>query len=377
MTVYLDHNATSPMRPEVRECFVELLEQASANPSSLHAPGRAARQILDDARERVGAALGVHEDEVIFTASGTSSINLALRGVILAAARPAALVTSPVEHSAVLESARVLESEGHEVRMVEVDAAGRPRVEGLVDTAQGATLVSLQHANNEVGSVTDMAAVAAELSSIPPERRPLLHTDAVQALGRIPLDLEEVQLASFSVHKVGGPLGVGILVRRKGVRVRALTQGGGQETELWPGTENVPAIGAAALAVELAVQGQAEYAERLGKLSHMLWSHLIEALPDVSLVGPTIDDPARLPNTLNVLFPGVDGRVLVTRLDLAGLAASAGSACASGSLEPSHVLRALGLDEEQARAGLRLSLGPTTSDADIHRAVDILRRTLV
>lgn len=374
MRVYLDHNATTPLRPEVRERFLELLDRPRANASSLHQAGREARQVLDEARERVAAALGVHEDEVVFTSSGTVSDNLALRGVLGAAGPGSALVTSTVEHSAVLEPARSLERSGHPLRLVPVDGSGRIDLDEMQRLAAGAALVSLQAASNEVGSCTDLAAARGRLDTLPV--RPLLHTDAVQALGRIPLALDAVDLASFSVHKVGGPLGVGLLVRRKGVRLDPLVEGGGQEAGLWPGTENVPAIGAAALAVELAVAEREHYAARTTELCRLLWQSLCSCLEGPRLVGPSLDEH-RLPNTLNVSMPGVDGRVLVTRLDLAGLAVSAGSACASGSLEPSHVLLAMGLEPEVARAGLRLSLGRTTTEADIHTAVDILRKTLV
>jgi cysteine desulfurase len=238
-------------------------------------------------------------------------------------------------------------------------------------------LVSVMAANNEVGSLGPLAEIGEALRAIPAPDRPLFHTDAVQALGRIPVDLAgwSVDLASFSAHKLGGPLGCGVLVRRSGVPIEAILHGGGQETELRPGTENVPAIVAGALAIELAVAERKEFARRSQTLASTLWREVRGALPEACLHGPPIDSTERLPNTVNFSLPGVDGRVLVTRLDLEGLETSAGSACASGSLEPSHVLLAMGLGEERARAGLRLSFGRTTSVKDIHRAVDILRIT--
>jgi cysteine desulfurase len=241
-------------------------------------------------------------------------------------------------------------------------------------TAAG--LVSIMAANNEVGTVQPLAAIGACLRSQTRER-PAFHTDAVQALGRIPILLEEacVDLASFSAHKLGGPLGVGILVRRRGLALAPMIHGGGQETGLRAGSENVPAISAASVALELAVREQVDFASRARELSIQLWQEIANTLPDVELLGPPIESADRLPNTLDILLGGIDGRMLVARLDLEGLEASAGSACASGSLEPSHVLLAMGHRPEQARAGLRLSLGRETDRADIHIAVEILRRT--
>lgn len=375
--VYLDHNATTPLRREVREVWLEALAAVAGNPSSVHRSGREARARLDEARERCAAALGVHEDEVLFTSGGTESNNLALRGVLGAAGPDSGLVTSVVEHASVLATAQALERAGHPVARVGVDAQGLVEpAEVLAAAAPGTALVSIQAANNEVGSLGPLEAVGTGLAALG-EGRPALHTDAVQALGRVPLDLRAwgVDLASFSAHKLGGPVGVGILVRRQGLRLQPLATGGEQELGLRPGTENVPAIVAAVRAVELAVEELHAYAGRLRELEAKMFAALAEALPGVRLLGPSLGGTRRLPGTLNVLLPGVDGRVLVARLDLAGLEASAGSACASGSLEPSHVLRAMGLDDEAARAGLRLSLGRDTTWADLQQAVDILRTT--
>lgn len=377
--VYLDHNATTPLRPEVRAIWLEALDQDCGNPSSVHRSGRLARARLDDARERAAAALGIAEDELLFTSGGTESNNLALRGVLAAAGAEAGLVTSAIEHSSVLGPAGHLAGRGHPVRYVGVDREGRVAAEEVLAAAgPGTALVSIQAANNEVGTLGPLQAIGAGLARLPEgRRRPLLHSDAVQALGRIPLKLREwgVDLASFSAHKFGGPVGVGLLYRRRGVTLQACFAGGEQEHGLRPGTENVAAIVAAVRAVELAVAEQATFAGRLKELERSLFTALAQAVPGVRLLGPPLGGADRLPGTLNVLLPGVDGRVLVTRLDLAGLEASAGSACASGSLEPSHVLRAMGLDDESARAGLRLSLGRTTTLEDLRQAVDILRTT--
>jgi cysteine desulfurase len=206
----------------------------------------------------------------------------------------------------------------------------------------------------------------------------LFHTDAVQALGRVPLEVEKwgIDLASFAVHKLGGPVGVGVLFRRTGVALQPLAFGGEQEGGLRPGTENVAAIVAASVALELAVRERAEFAKRAARFARILWEELGVHSNHIRLLGPELSSAARLPGTLNLVAENVDGRVLVTQLDLAGVEASAGSACASGSLEPSHVLLALGLDERRARAGLRLSIGRETTLAAVRQAVDILRRTL-
>jgi len=380
MAVYLDHNATTPMRPEVRALFLEVLEALGGNASSVHASGRAARQRVDEARERAAAALGVAEDEVLFTSGATEANNLALLGYLRPRGARAGLVTSRVEHSSVLEPAERLEREGHRVVRVGVDREGRVDLEHLLDAARapGCALVSVMAANNEVGSLTPLERVGAGLAALDPALRPVLHSDAVQALGRVPLDLARsgVGLASFSAHKLGGPLGVGVLVRRRGIALEGLVFGGGQEGGVRPGTENVPAIAAAALAIELAAAQREDYGRHTRRITSLLWTEVRRALPGASLSGPPVTSEDRLPNTLNVLVPGVDGRVLVTRLDVAGLEASAGSACASGSLEPSHVLLAMGRTSEEARAGLRLSVGRDTTPQDVHTAVETLRKIL-
>lgn len=372
--LYLDHNATTPLRAEARAEYLRELDRLGGNPSSVHTSGRAARVVLDLARERAAAALGVHEDELVFTSGGTESVHLALLGA-LKVAPAGGLVTTVVEHSAVLGAAELAGTMGRPVARVGVDAAGRVDLAQLVSRARdGAALVSLQTANNEVGTVHPVGKLVAELETR--GERPLVHTDAVQALGRVPVELRawRVDLASFSAHKLGGPLGVGLLYKRKGVRLAPLLVGGGQEGGLRPGTENVPAIAAAACALELAVAERAQQAVAWRASTSELWRQLQSKVPDVRLNGPEIDASDRLPNTLNVTLPGSDGRTLVARLDLEGLEGSAGSACASGSLEPSHVLLAMGRSPEAARAGLRLSLGRTTRGEDVHKAVEILSR---
>jgi cysteine desulfurase len=378
--VYLDHNATTPLRPDVRELWLAELDRLQGNPSSVHAAGRAARGVLDAARERIAAALGVHEDEILFTSGGTESNNLAVRGGVATLPPDRGLVTTAIEHSTVLGAARRVAADGRPVREIGVDEQGFVDLEELLKTAREPVfgMVSVMAANNEVGSLAPLSRIGEALRERAPPL-PLFHTDAVQALGRIPVRLGEwgAALASFSAHKVGGPVGVGFLYKRKGTSLAPILFGGDQEAGLRPGTENVAAIAAAALAVELAVREQSDFAARTRQLCSSFWRQVQSVVPQARLLGPPLESESRLPNTLNVALEGIDSRVLVARLDLEGLEVSAGSACASGSLEPSHVLLAMGLSKESARAGLRISLGPMTNAQDIHMAVDILRRVFV
>lgn len=380
MGVYLDHNASTPMREEVRRLMDTLFEERLGNPSSLHASGRRARQVIDSAREQAAAALGVHEDALTFTSGGTEANNLALLGVMRSLAGPGILVTTAIEHSSVLGPAEALSKEGHRCRLVGVDRSGQPDLDALRAAAEGARLVSVMAGNNEIGVCPPLQAIAESLPSGESGRRALLHADAAQAVGRIRIPWDELDLASISAHKFGGPVGCGLLVHRVGLRLEPILHGGGQELGLRPGTENAAAIAGTALALELACRDQEDFARRTHALSFSLWERLSRKLPTLELLGPALraEGPQadRLPGTLNLLAQAVDGKVLVTRLDLAGLEVSAGSACASGSLEASHVLLALGFDETRARAGLRVSIGRSTRAEDVDIAVEILWRAL-
>lgn len=370
--LYFDHNATSPLRPEAREAWLRAHDAGLGNPSSLHGPGRRARHVVDDARERVAAALGVAEEEVVFTGSGTEAAHLALHGAASAAPPEAGLVVTAIEHSAVLQTASAMCAGPRELRLVPCDEEGRVAPEDVLTACQAGptALVAVQAANNEVGSLGPVAAVGAALADLPDATRPVLFSDAVQALGRVPLDLAGwgVDLAALSAHKVGGPVGVGVLVRRAGARVHPVLVGGGQEGGWRGGTEDVAGIAAAAVAIDLAVREQDAFARRARGQVELLWQELARRVDDLRSNGPAVDARDRLPNTLNVSLPDTDGKVLVVRLDGVGLCASAGSACASGSVEPSHVLRAMGRDEHDARAGVRLSVGWCTSDDECRTA---------
>jgi cysteine desulfurase len=378
VTVYLDHNSTTPIRPEVRELYIELLDAQLGNASGSHAAGRRARAVVDDGRERIAAALGVPEEWVVFTSGGTEANNQALRGVLDNAGSGAAIATSTVEHSSVLQTALDLEQRGTKFLRVQVDQSGKIESDSLREAlaTPGLALLSIMTANNESGAVTPMAEVASIIDERGTER-PLWHTDAVQALGKSPLAIADwgLDLVSLSAHKIGGPQGVGCLLRRPGIGIRPLLIGGGQESGARSGTENAAGIGACALAVQLAVEEEPTLSPRHLTFANELWHAVRLHVPDAKLVGPSLESP-RLANTLNILFPGAEGHSLVARLDLEGLEASLGSACSSGALEASHVLLAMGYSDRQARAGLRLSMGRTTSHKDIHSAGDILGKTL-
>ena len=373
--VYLDHNATAPLRPEARKALEEALDLGLGNPSSVHHRGRAARALVDEARERIAGALGVAEEELTFTSGGTEALNLAILGVMGEAPDRGGLATCQTEHSAVLGACALAADRGAQLTTLGVDALGRVDLESDRGALGAAHLVAIASANGETGTQQDLEAVRVAMGG---EDRGLLCVDGVQSLGREPLSwLKGVaDMAVFSAHKVGGPQGVGFLWKNRRASLGPLCAGGGQEEGLRPGTENVAGIHAASIAVELAAREAREQAPRQRALLTTLAQGLFAAFPQLDLNGPPVEDPGRLPNTLNVAFPGTEGRILVVRLDLAGLEVSAGSACASGSLEPSHVLLAMGQGGERARAGLRISLGPTTTEQDIHSAVDILRKTL-
>ena len=371
--VHLDHNATTPLRPEARAELLRASDALGGNPSSVHASGRAARAELDDARERIAVALGVDGEDLIFTSGGTEANNAAVFGAL---SPETALLASATEHSSVREAAEALSAAGRSVQTLAVDSEGRLDVGGLrAALAEGsAGLLTTVGANNELGTVAPFMEIRAALEELPADSRPLWHADCVQMLGKVAVAPRELglDLASFSAHKVGGPLGVGVLWRRASIPFSPRMVGGGQEGGLRSGTENLPAIAAASVAIELAVSEQGEYATRTRELAAELWRGLHAALPDALLLGPPIEGADRLPNTLCVLIPGSDGRVLVPSLDLVGLEVSAGSACSSGSIEPSPVLLALGHSEEAARAALRFSLGRTTTQADVQTAVNLL-----
>ena len=368
--VYLDYAATTPLRPEALAAMTPYFAQHGFNPSSAHAEGRRARAALDDARDSVARVLGCGRKEVVFTAGGSESDALALLGYARANRdRGRHLVSTVIEHHAVLHALDALEAEGFEVSRIGVDESG------LVDPVRFAQelradtiLASVAQANNEIGPVQPIAALA----RVARERGVAFHTDAVQAAPWLPLDVAElgVDLLSISAHKFYGPKGVGALYVRSGVAVEPLVYGGGQEFGRRSGTENVAGIVGLAAALELATAGKAARGSRVAALRERLESRILAEIPDARVNGAS-----RLPNNLNLSIAGVDSEGLLAGLDLEGIAVSAGSACASGVLEPSHVIAALGLDGRWQRGVIRISLGYDTREEDIDRAASVLCRT--
>lgn len=365
MRIYLDHNASAPLRAEARAALVEALDVVG-NPSSAHREGARARSLVERARGEVAALVGATPAEIVFTSGATEANNLALRGAC--DLRAGGLVTTAVEHASILATGHALHGT---VVTVGVDPAGRVSVADVVAACGTNTgIVSVGLANGEVGAIAPVGAIVQALAG----KSLLVHSDAAQAAGRIPIDVRTlgVDLLSLSGHKLGGPTGVGALFVRRGLPLTPMPTGGAHERGRRAGTENLLGIvgfGAAARAARIELDVAARHT---AALCDRLWSGLHAALPDVVRNGP-VEGP-RLPNTLNVTVPGVAGESLLVLLDLDGVAASLGSACAAGGPEPSHVLRAMGRSEADARAGLRLSLGPTTTADEIDRVVSLLPR---
>ncbi len=374
--VYADHHATTPLRPEALEAMLPWLTALAANPSSIHAPGRAAREAVESAREAVASALGVLPDEIVFTSGGTESDALAVRGAALAARERepgrSRVVFSAAEHPAVREAGLSLAGDGLEPVEVPVDGTGLPDEDGLASAIGAKTaVVSLILASNETGAVNvrmpDAARIAHAAGAV-------VHTDAVQAVGKIPVrpGALGVDLLSFTGHKFGGPKGAGGLWARKGVRLRPLFRGGGQERGRRGGTENVPAIVGLGAALTAAVARMDVEALRLAALRDAFEAEVLVRVPGARINGAGAAGGERLPTASSVTFPGADGETLLAALDLEGVAASSGSACASGTPSPSRVLLACGLPVAEVRATLRFSFGWTSSEADVATLLEIL-----
>ena len=372
-TIYLDHNATTPVRPEVLEAMLPYLNAHFGNPSSVHWTGRRAKQGLEEAREQVAAFINARPAEVLFTSGGTESNNLALRGILWGTGgKGAHVVTTAIEHSSILQPLRMLASEGLTVTILPVDHQGRVRAIDLAAALRPETvLVSVGLANHEIGTIQPTVA----LSRVTHEQGALLHVDAVQAAGKLPLDVNSlgVDLLSLSAHKIYGPKGIGALYVRKGTSLLPMMGGGAQEREKRPGTENVAAAVGFGVAASLAAQEIEHNAAHALRLTTRLWEGLREKVSYVSLNGAERD---RLANTLNVSFTGAAGEGLVMGLDLAGIAVSTGSACAAGSIEPSHVLLALGRDDAVAKSAIRFSVGKDTTEQEIDRVLEVLPRVV-
>ncbi|MGB8953935.1 MAG: cysteine desulfurase NifS [Tumebacillaceae bacterium] len=360
--IYLDHAATTPVRPEVIEAMNKVHTEVWGNPSSIHQFGRPSRKLLEESREKVAAAIGADAREIVFTGSGTEADNIAILGGARANKKKGThLITTVVEHHAVLDAFKALEKEGFEVTYLPVDADGRVSVEDFKNALRDDTsLVSVMMANNEVGTIMPVE----EIGAICRERKILFHVDAVQAVGKIAVDVKAINcdFMALSGHKIYGPKGVGVLYMRRGVRTQPLYYGGGQERKLRPGTENVANIVGFATAIELAVKEMPEESARLAKLRDKLIDGVLSTIPETRLNGPR---EGRLPHNVNISVEYVEGEALLLTCDMKGMAASSGSACTSGSLDPSHVLMAMGLTHTTAHGSLRLSLGKSTTEEDV------------
>ncbi|MFI5907112.1 cysteine desulfurase family protein [Dactylosporangium sp. NPDC051541] len=370
---YLDHAATTPMLPEALDAYAATAREVG-NASSLHAPGRHARRRVEEARERIAAALVARPSEVIFTGGGTESDNLAVKGIFWArrGADPARnrVVATSVEHHAVLDSVEWLEThEGAAVTWLPVDAAGRVDPDALAEVLAGGdvAVVTAMWANNEVGTVQPVT----ELAALAAAARVPFHTDAVQAVGQVPVDFAASGAAALTVsgHKLGGPIGAGALLLGREVDCTPLAHGGGQERDVRSGTLDVPAIVAFAVALELSVKTQRESAERIGRLRDALVARVRSTVPEAILNG---DPDDRLPGNAHFSFPGCEGDALLLLLDAQDIACSTGSACSAGVAQPSHVLLAMGADDARARSSLRFTLGHTSTMADVDALVAAL-----
>jgi cysteine desulfurase len=363
--VYLDHNASTPVHPEVVRAMLPYFEERFGNPSSVHDFGREAREGLDTAREQVAGFLEVGKDEIVFTSGGTESDNLAVKGVAAARGR-GHIVTSQIEHHAVLRTCQSLEGQGFGVTYVPVDEHGMVDPDDVRRALRADTiLVSIMHANSEVGTIQP----AQEIGRVTRERGIPFHVDGVQTFGKVPIDLEAfgIDLLSFSSHKIYGPKGVAGLYIRKGTRMVSIQHGGDHERRRRAGTENVAAIVGFGQAVEVRARDMHEEAVRVVALRDRLWDGISARVPDVRLNGHPI---RRLPGTCNMCFRNVESESIVLGLDLKGIGVSAGSACTSGNVEPSYVLVGMGVPLDWAMGSVRCSLGRGTAAEDIDYVIE-------
>jgi cysteine desulfurase len=365
--IYLDHNASTAVHPEVLAAMLPYFGEQYGNPSSIHGFGREARDAVEAAREEIAGFLGIAKEEFLFTSGGTESDNLAIKGVAYAHGK-GHVITTQVEHHAVLRTCQALERAGFAVTYLPVDGTGMVDPGDVRRAIRPDTiLITIMYANSEVGTIMPIA----EIGQIAREHRIPFHSDGVQAFGKIPFDVREqgIGLLSCSSHKIYGPKGLGGLYIRKGTKMVSIQHGGDHERRRRAGTENVPAIVGFAKAVALRARDMQEEAVRVRRLRDRLWDGVSARVADVRLNGHPTE---RLPGTLNLSVRGLEAESLILALDLKGIGASAGSACTSGSLEPSYVLTAMGIPSEWALGALRCSLGRSTSDQDIDDVLDVL-----
>ena len=375
---YLDYNATTPVEPEVLEAMLPYFSADFGNAASIHTPGQRARSAVETAREQVAALLGARPQEIVFTSGGTESDNHAIFGIVRSASGASKhVITTGVEHEAVLNACQALEKEGGqaagnrpaiEVTYLPVDSNGRVDPEALRDAIRPQTaLITVMHANNELGTVQPLE----QIGKIAAQNDIYFHTDAVQSAGKIPVDVNTlgVDLLAISGHKFYAPKGVGALYIRGGTRLRQLLYGGHHQRGFRPGTENVPGIVGLGKAAGLARQSLVEDASRISALRDELERGLLARIPHARA---NASGAPRTPSTTNITFPGIEGEALIIALDLSGLACSTGAACSSGAVEPSHVLTAIGLPPELARASIRFSLGRHTTPAEVAFALEVV-----
>ena len=367
--IYLDHSATTHVRREVLDSMMPYFSEKFGNPSSVYSIGRESRKAIDEARDKVAFALGAQSKEVFFTSGGSESDNWALKGVAYAnKSKGNHIITSSIEHHAVHNACKYLENDGFEVTYIPVDSSGVISIEKLKESIKPTTiLISIMFANNEIGTVQPIK----EIGAIAKEKGIYFHTDAVQAIGNILIDVNDlnIDLLSLSAHKFYGPKGVGALYIRKNVKIASFIQGGAQEKGRRAGTENVVGIVGLGKAIEIAAQNLDNYNSKLRYLRDMLIKGVMERIPFVRLNG---DPQKRLPGNANFSFEFIEGEALLLMLDMKGIAASSGSACSSGSLDPSHVLLAIGLTHEVSHGSLRLTIGDDNTEDDIKYVLEVL-----
>ncbi len=369
-TIYLDHAATTPVHPDVLAAMLPYFSEEFGNPSTLYSVGKRARQAVDVAREQVAQLIGAQPDEVYFTSGGTESDNWAIRGSVKARGRH--VITSKIEHHAVLETCRDLERDGIEVTWLDVDHDGLISPTDVASAIRDDTaLVTIMHANNEVGVIEPIE----EIGQIAKEHKVNFHVDAVQTVGKIPVNVNGLgcDLLAISAHKIYGPKGVGALYIRKGTRLAKFMHGGEQENRKRSGTLNVPGIVGLGKAAEIARLTLDAERKRLERLRDRLIAGIAATIPDALLSGPR---DRRLPNNVHFCFAGIEGEAITLRLDHHGICAATGSACTSATLDPSHVLLAMGRPHEIAHGSLRLTLGRSTTDADVDRVLEVLPRVI-
>jgi cysteine desulfurase len=367
--IYLDHNATTPVHPDVIKAMLPFFEQHFGNASSIHSFGREASEAISNSREQVASLIGAEPDSIVFTSGGTESDNLAIKGIAYANEKKGKhIITSKIEHPAILGSCHAMEKAGFETTYINVDRFGKVDMDHLRDSIRKDTiLISIMHGNNEIGTIQDIE----EIGRIAAEKGIYFHTDAVQACGKIPVDAQKsnATLLSMSGHKLNGPKGIGALYIRRGTRVSALLHGGHHEHDRRAGTENVPGIVGFGKACEIAEKSLQENYKKVSELRNRLEHGLVQKIENTIVNGHPSD---RLPNTLSICIKSVEGESMLMMLDMKGVAASSGSACASGSLDPSHVLLAIGLSHETAHGSLRFSLGASNTTDDVDYVVKIL-----